>query len=117
MKERKPLRSEMGWSTRDRITVRGFDLTKDLLGRIDLGAMAYLEITGRLPTPSEGEVFNALLGTLVEHGLTPQAIARRMVHLAAPEALQGAVAAGLLGVGSVFAGGSEQVARILQTTL
>ena len=115
--ERKPLRSEMGWSTRDRITVRGFDLNKALLGKIELGAMAYLEITGRLPTSAEADVFNALLITLVEHGLTPQAIATRMVHLAAPEAMQGAVAAGLLGVGSVFAGGSEQVARILQTAL
>ncbi len=37
MRKDKPLRSEMGWSSRDRITVRGFDLTKDLLGKIDLG--------------------------------------------------------------------------------
>jgi len=109
--------SEMGWSTADRITVRGYDLSNDLLGKIDLGGMAFLELRGRMPNPREAEVFNALLVTLVEHGLTPQAIATRMVHLAAPEALQAAVAAGLLGVGSVFAGGAEQVARTLQTAL
>jgi citrate synthase len=117
MKERKPLKSGMGWSTRDSITVRGFDLTNDLLGKIDLGAMAFLEIRGRLPTPQEAEVFNALLITLVEHGMTPQAIAARLVNLAAPEALQAAVAAGLCGVGSVFAGGSEQIAKVLQEAL
>lgn len=117
MRGPREIRSEMGWSTADKITVRGQDLCEDLLGKIDLGGMAFLEITGRRPSAGEAEVFNALLVTLVEHGMTPQAIATRMVHLAAPEALQGAVAAGLLGVGSVFAGGAEQVARILQNAL
>ena len=113
-KERKPLRSEMGWSTTDSITVRGYDLPNQLLGKIDLGGMAWLEITGRMPNPKEAEVFNSLLITLVEHGMTPQAMAARLVNLAAPEALQAAVAAGLCGVGSVFAGGSEQIAKVLQ---
>jgi citrate synthase len=117
MRKAKPLRSEMGWSSRDRITVRGFDLTKDLLGKIDLGAMAWLEITGRLPDAREAEVFNALLVTLVEHGMTPQAISARLISTCAPEAMQAAVAAGLLGVGSVFAGGSEEIARVLQAAL
>jgi len=117
MRKSKPLRSDMGWSTRDRITVRGFDLTRNLLGKVDLGGMAWLEITGRLPTPKEAEVFNALLITLVEHGMTPQAISTRLISVCSPEAMQAAVAAGLLGVGSVFAGGSEQIARVLQTAL
>ena len=117
MRKQKPLRSEMGWSNRDTITVRGFDLVNDLLGKVDLGGMAWLEITGRLPTPKEAEVFNALLITLVEHGMTPQAISTRLISVCSPEAMQAAVAAGLLGVGSVFAGGSEQIARVLQTAL
>jgi citrate synthase len=117
MTDNRPLRSDMGWSTPDKIVVKGFDLTKDLLGKIDLGAMAFLEITGRIPNAREADVFNALLVTLVEHGMTPHAIATRMVHMAAPEALQAAVAAGLCGVGTVFAGGSEQAARMLQAAL
>lgn len=116
-KERKPLRSEMGWSTTDSITVRGYDLPNQLLGKIDLGGMAWLEITGRIPNPKEAEVFNSLLITLVEHGMTPQAIASRLISICSPEAMQASVAAGLLGVGSVFAGGSEQIARVLQTAL
>jgi citrate synthase len=117
MRPNKPLRSEMGWSRRDKITVRGHDLTTELLGKIDLGGMAWLEITGRFPTAQEAEVFNALLITLVEHGMTPQAISSRLISICAPEAMQAAVAAGLLGVGSVFAGGSEQTARLLQGAL
>jgi len=117
MKQRKPVRSEMGWSTPETITVRGYDLPNQLLGKVDLGGMAFLEITGRLPSEREAEVFNALLITLVEHGMTPQAIASRLISICSPEAMQASVAAGLLGVGSVFAGGSEQIARILQTAL
>lgn len=113
----KPLKSEMGWSSVDRIVVRGHDLPAELIGHIDLGAMAFLEITGRRPSPQEADMFNALLVTLVEHGMTPQAMASRLVHLAAPEALQAAVAAGLCGVGSVFAGGSELTAKMLQEAL
>lgn len=110
----KPLRSRMGYSTPDRVVVRDLDLCSEILGRLDLGAMAFLEITGRLPSRGEARLFNALLVTLVEHGMTPQAMAARLVYLGAPEALQGAVAAGLLGVGSVFGGGAEATARMLQ---
>ncbi len=117
MRKSKSLRSEMGWSSRDKITVRGFDFTTALLGKIDLGGMAWLEITGRLPTANEAEVFNALLVTLVEHGMTPQAISTRLISICSPEAMQAAVAAGVLGVGSRFAGGSEQIARVLQSAL
>jgi citrate synthase len=117
MSSRKPLRSEMGWSTVDRIVVRGHDLPNELIGHIGLGDMAFLEIIGRRPNGRESELFNAVLVTLVEHGMTPQAMATRLVNMAAPEAIQGAVAAGLLGVGSVFAGGSEATAKILQETL
>src|SRR5436190_8876400 len=117
MKARKPIHSQMGWSTTDKIVVRGHDLPNELIGHIDLGGMAFLEIMGRRPTAPEADTFNALLVTLVEHGMTPQAIATRMINAAAPEALQAAVAAGLCGVGSVFAGGSEQCAKILQEAL
>ena len=47
MKTRKPIRSEMGWSTVDKIVVRGHDLPNELIGKIDLGGMAFLEIMGR----------------------------------------------------------------------
>ena len=81
---RKKLRTEMGWSTPDRIVVRGKDLPGELLGRINLGDMAWLELTGRMPAANESRMFNALLVTLVEHGITPSAIAARITYLGAP---------------------------------
>ena len=113
---RKKLRSEMGWSTPDRIVVRGLDLA-DLIGNVSLGDFAFLELKGRLPSAEESKVFNAITITLVEHGMTPSTIAARLTHLGAPEALQGAVAAGLLGMGDRFGGPAEEVARMLQESL
>lgn len=109
----KPLRSELGWSTAERIVVRGKDLPNEILGHLNLGDMAFLELTGRAPDAGESKLFNAMVVTLVEHGITPSAIAARMTYLGAPEALQAAVASGLLGLGSVFVGSMEGVARIL----
>jgi citrate synthase len=115
--KRKRLRSELAWSSPDRIVVRGHDLIGDLIGKVSLGDVAFLELKGRLPTQQESTVFNAIAITLVEHGMTPSAIAARMTYLGSPEALQAAVAAGLLGMGDRFGGPVEEVARVLQEKL
>ncbi len=115
--KRKRLRSDLAWSTADRIVVRGHDLSEELIGRVSLGDFAFLELKGRLPNAPESAAFNAIAITLVEHGMTPSAIAARMTYLGAPESLQGAVAAGLLGMGDRFGGPVEQAARMLQEAL
>ena len=109
----KPIRSDLAWSTAERIVVRGKDLPGEILGHLNLGDMAFLELTGRVPSENESKLFNAMVVTLVEHGVTPSALAARLTYLGAPEALQGAVAAGLLGLGSVFVGSMEGAARLL----
>jgi len=112
-RKQKPIKSDLAWSTPDRIVVRGKDLPNEILGHINLGDMAFLEIMGRVPNAKESKLFNAIVVTLVEHGVTPSAIATRMTYLGAPESPQAAVAAGLLGLGSVFVGSTEGVARML----
>ncbi|GGG38031.1 citryl-CoA lyase [Caldovatus sediminis] len=116
-REPNPIRSDIAWSTRDRITVRGRDLPGQILGHMNLGDFAFLQLTGREATPQQSAVFNAMVITLVEHGMTPSAIAARMTYAGAPEALQAAVAAGLCGLGSVFVGSMEDAARLLSEAL
>jgi len=116
VRQRKPIRSDLAWSTVDRIVVRGKDLPGEILGNVNLGDMAFLELTGRLPDEKESRLFNAMAVTLVEHGVTPSALAARLTFLGAPEAMQAAVAAGLCGLGSVFVGSTEGVAKMLSET-
>src|SRR2546421_13008738 len=110
---RKPIRSDLAWSSADRIGVRGKDLPGEILGKLNLGDMAFLELTGRTPGPRESKLFNAMVVTLVEHALTPSALAARLTYLGAPEAMQAAVASGLCGLGSIFVGSMEGVAKML----
>lgn len=111
---RRKLKSSLGSSTETTITVRGLDLVTDIIGKVSLGDVAFLELKGRLPDERESAVFNAIAVTLVEHGITPSSLATRLTYFGAPEALQAAVAAGLLGMGDRFGGSIEQAARMLQ---
>jgi citrate synthase len=113
---RKPIRSDLAWSTVDRIVVQGKDLPGEILGSVNLGDMAFLMMTGRTPDAKESRLFNAMAVTLVEHGLTPSSMVARLTYLGAPEAMQAAVAAGLCGLGSVFVGSTEGVAKMLSET-
>jgi citrate synthase len=100
-------------ATRDDIVVRGRSLPRELIGKLTFTEMFYFALTGDDPTPAQRAVLDACLVTLMEHGLTPSAIATRLVYGSAPEAMQGAVAAGLLGVGSTFVGSTEACAELL----
>src|SRR5260370_7195942 len=89
------------------ILVRGRDLTQDLSGRINFTDHFWLLLTGTLPTAAQRRILDATLVAIAEHGLVPSVQVGRMTLAAAPEALQGAVAAGILGCGSVVLGSSE----------
>lgn len=112
-RENKPIRTDIGWSDASSITVFGKDFPSEILGKLNLGDMGFLELTGRVPNPNESRMFNAMVVTLVEHGITPSSLVARMTYLGAPESLQGAVAAGLNGLGTVFVGSIEGAAKML----
>jgi citrate synthase len=98
----------------DRIEVRGRDLTGDLMGRLTFTEYFHLLLTGREPTEDERFFLDLLLVAIAEHGLMPSNVAARMTLAADPASLQGAVAAGILGAGSVVLGASEQCALLLE---
>jgi citrate synthase len=95
------------------ITIRGKDLCNELIGKVDFIDYFFLLLMGREPTPDQRFFVNALLVSIAEHGLVPSVQAARMTFAAAPEAIQGAVAAGLLGSGSVVLGSAEAAGYFL----
>ncbi len=105
--------TKIATSTATDITIRGRSLTDELIGRVSFSEMLYFQILGRDATRAQAAMIDACLVALMEHGLTPSAIATRLVYGSSPEAMQGAVAAGLLGVGSRFVGTVEGCAVLL----
>jgi citrate synthase len=117
MSAQKRIRTRLGKAERDRVLVRGHDLTGELLGSTSFAEMVGLVLLERRPSPGETRMLDALLVVLVEHGLVKPVVAARFVYSNAPESLQAAVAASLLGAGSRHLGSSEWTARFLQEGL
>ena len=109
--------TSLGTSTAEEISLLGQSLAGDLKGKVGFGELAFWLVALRRPTPSETRVFEAVLVALADHGFTPTAIAARLTYLSAPDSLQGALAAGLLGGGSRFLGVTEDCGGYLHAVL
>jgi citrate synthase len=107
----------LGASSPKTITLLGHDLAEDIMGSVGFGELAFWLATQRRPTPAEVRVFEAVLAALADHGFTPTAIVTRLTYLSAPDSIQGALAAGLLGGGSRFLGVTEDCGRFLHDML
>lgn len=105
--------SEISTVEGSRIYVRGRDLVDDLMGKISFTEMIHLTITGEMPNAAEKRVLDAVLVALVDHGVTSSSLAARMTYRASPDAVQGAIAAGLLNAGGRVLGSMEGCGRVL----
>jgi citrate synthase len=102
-------------SNSETIVVRGRDLCQELIGVASFTDYFHFLVLGRMPDAKARHVLDATLVAIAEHGLVPSVQASRMTYAAAPDALQGAVAAGILGCGSVILGASEAAGALLDT--
>jgi citrate synthase len=109
--------TSLGTSDADTITLLGQNLAEDLMGKVGFGELALWMVTQRRPSPSQVRVFESVLVALADHGFTPTAIAARLTYLSAPDSVQGALAAGLLGGGSRFLGVTEDCGQFLAGVL
>ena len=107
----------LGASTPTTITLLGHDLASEVMGHVGFGELAFWLATQRRPSHGELRVFEAVLAALADHGFTPTAIVTRLTYLSAPDSIQGALAAGLLGGGSRFLGVTEDTGRFLHDVL
>lgn len=99
---------------RDRVEIRGFDLCDELIGHIGFTEYFLVLLMGRKPDPVLSKLVDATLVAIAEHGLVPSVQAARMTYTAAPNALQGGVAAGLLGCGPVILGAAGASGEMLR---
>lgn len=117
MTEQPTYPTALGASSLKAITLLGQDLAEDVMGTVGFGELAFWLATQRRPAPGEVRVFEAVLAALADHGFTPTAIVTRLTYLSAPDSIQGALAAGLLGGGSRFLGVTEDTGKFLHDVL
>jgi citrate synthase len=109
--------TSIGVADADHITVLGKDLATELMGHVGFAELAFWLVAMRRPTPGELRLFEAVLVALADHGFTPTALSARLTLTGAPESVQGALAAGVLGGGSRFLGVTEDAGRFLTDAL
>lgn len=98
----------------NKLVVRGYRLD-EMIGRLSFADGIFLILRGRLPSPAESDLMNAMLLAELDHGLlAPSAQAARIVISGARESVQGAVAGGVLTLGNVHGGAIEDAARVFQ---
>jgi len=105
--------TKLATHTNEALFYRDENLVDDLIGKVSFTEMMFYHILDRKPRSADTAILDAVLVTLMEHGLTPSAISTRLTYHSAPEALQAAVSAGLLNVGSQFVGTMENAAALL----
>ncbi|MEX2125092.1 MAG: citryl-CoA lyase [Woeseia sp.] len=98
----------------DKILVRGRNLVDEIMGNYSFCELLILQALGREPTKLQSRIVDAVLVTIMEHGLVPSAVVTRLTHSGAPESFQGAIAAGLLGIGDRYAGTAAECGAMLE---
>lgn len=101
----------------NRIRIRNQDLVDDLMGKVSFTQMFLLQALGHTPSQRQTMLVDAVMVTIMEHGLVPSAIVTRLTFYGAPESYQGAIAAGLLGVGDRFAGTAHECGEMIERLL
>ena len=111
--QRKPWRSAIAEFRPDGVSVRGYDVLRELTGQVDFGAMVYLLLTGELPKGNESKMINAVFVAVADHGISPSSTVTRFIQ-AAGVPIQCSVAAGVMMFGDIHGGAGQDFARNVQ---
>ena len=101
----------------DNILIRGRNLVTDIMGSSSFTQLMLLQALGKEPSETQVRIVDAVMVTIMEHGMVPSAVVSRLTHYGAPESFQGAVVAGLLGVGDRYAGTAGECGAVLERIL
>lgn len=117
MSRNKTPTTKIAYHTADAVYLRGRSLVDEVVGHMSFTQAMFFQMLGSPPTPAQTVVLDAVLVTMMEHGFTPSSIVTRLIYDSTPEAMQSAVAAGILSVGGTFVGTMEGAAALIDTLL
>ena len=99
---------------KDKIITRGYN-QRDLIEKIRYSDMIYLLLKGSLPSVKEGKMFNHVLVSFCDHGVTPPSTQTARLVASSGSPLNSAVAGALLSFGHKHAGAIEQTMELYQS--
>lgn len=108
---RKAWRTAISNYDEETIQIGGYRV-RDLMRNLDFGGMLFVLYQQRVPSPAEARLLNAVLISVIDHGIVAPSVVSRIVA-ASGVPLQACVAAGILTIGDIHGGAGEQVARRL----
>ncbi|MDP2953359.1 MAG: citryl-CoA lyase [Chloroflexota bacterium] len=113
--EKTPWRTAIANVKGDDIYLRGYHFL-ELAEKVDFASVLYLMYKGELPNKGQARMLNALLVTMIDHGIAPSEAVSRVVA-ASGSPIQAAIAAGILTIGDIHGGAGEACARMYQERL
>ena len=112
-----PWRTAISTFEPNRIRIRGHAV-EELMARGNFADTAFLLLRGRLPSPAESRVWNAILTASADHGPTPPStMAARVIASGNRRAPEAAIAGGLLAIGDAHGGAGEEAMEMLRRGL
>lgn len=100
----------------NKLTTRGYN-QQDLIEKIRYADMVYLLLKGRLPSIKESRMFNHVLVSFCDHGVTPPSTQTARIIASSGSPMNSAVAGALLSFGHKHAGAIEKTMELFQSSI
>ena len=104
-------RTAIAYGDKNAVVLRGYDL-QELVGQVSFAEAFLLLATGELPPPGHAKLLDAMMVSVLDHGIVPSSIVTRYLA-SAGSPIQAAVAGGVMAFGDTYGGACEQVGEQL----
>lgn len=100
----------------NRLSTRGYN-QEELITNLSYAEMVFLILKGKLPKENESKIFNHILVSFCDHGVTPPSTQAARIIASSGANLNNAVAGGLLSFGKNHAGAIEKAMNLFQNSI
>lgn len=104
-------RTAIAYGDKHAVVLRGYDL-QELVGKVSFAEAWLLLATGELPPIGHARLLDAMMVSVLDHGIVPSSVVTRYLA-SAGSPIQAAVAGGVMAFGDTYGGACEQLAEQL----
>ncbi len=112
----KSLKTAITRVEKDKLVTRGYN-QRDLIEKIRYGDMVFLLLKGKLPSVKQSRIFNHVLVSFCDHGVTPPSTQTARLIASSGSPVNSAVSGALLSFGHKHAGAIEKAMELYQSKI